>query len=227
MSLVDILSLDGLKQLSLTLTSAVQDHIWKLRSVSRQIKLALESNISLQINIRLNNAGEEGITAYFLQRWRGGVHLHCTRPWGPGSRWFAEVRDALAVGRLRLLILSVTVQGNNLHPLVKSLVEIGPAIQQLEITYRGKGTDLSAAGASLASLSHALTMKINFEGRDRGGSRACAWLRHLHALKIGINYISLRSVHPVSPCRTTAPTAPVPFSSEIMTATTRLLLQSQ
>jgi hypothetical protein len=195
MTLADILSMDGLLILTL-----VQDRVFTLRLVSRKIKMTLESNIFLKINIRINDTGVVGLKANFLQRWHGSVHLYCTRPWKPDSRWFNEISDALETDRLRPLSqLSLTVLGDKLHPLVATLVRFGSAIQRLELTYRGNGTELVAAAAPLASLGRALTMKICFQGRDHGGGQTCVWLQHLLASSISISSISLRPVHRPAP----------------------------
>jgi hypothetical protein len=190
MSLLDdILSLDGL----LALNPMVQDRLFDLRLLSRKTKMALESNLSLNINIRINDAGVEGLTANFLQKWNGSLHLYYTHPWKPGSRWFQEVRDALALSRLRpLRLLSLSVEGSNLHPLVGMLVGIESAIQKLELSYRGNGTELIFAAAALGSLGRALTMEISVEGSDRGGSQTSAWTQL--ASTIRISSISLRPV---------------------------------
>eukprot|EP00291_Cryptomonas_curvata_P026952 CAMPEP_0172175322 /NCGR_PEP_ID=MMETSP1050-20130122/14159_1 /TAXON_ID=233186 /ORGANISM="Cryptomonas curvata, Strain CCAP979/52" /LENGTH=176 /DNA_ID=CAMNT_0012847403 /DNA_START=8 /DNA_END=535 /DNA_ORIENTATION=- len=149
MPLADILSLDDLN-LYLPL---VQDRVLQLRLVSRDIMLALESKIFAEINIRINDAGVDCLTADFLQRWHGKMHLHCTRPWTPDSRWFKEVRDALLLDRLRpLSLLSLSVTGNNLHSLVETLIGLGTAIQQLEIAYHGNGAELLAAATPIAFL---------------------------------------------------------------------------
>ncbi len=177
----------------------VQDRILQLRLVSRQIMIALESNFYLSIKIRINAAGVENLTAGFLQRWNGRIHLECRHPWTPGSKWFTALRDAFWVSRRRPLgLLSLLVMGKDLHPLVETLVGIGTAIQQLEITYLGNGTELLAAAAAFANLSPALTMNIYLEGRDPGGSQMSLWWQHLVASSIRIKSISYRSVQKVT-----------------------------
>jgi hypothetical protein len=191
MRLADILSLDGLHRIS----TVVQDRILTLRLVSRKIMMALESNVFINIHLHINDAGVDHLTSNLLTRWHGSVHLYCTRPWNPDSRWFKEVRDALSFGRLRPLSrLSVSVLGNNLHPLVESLVGITPAaIKQLEIDYRGDGAVLLAAAGPFAALGSALTMKISVEGTDHGAKQISSWLQHLLKSSIRIKSISFRS----------------------------------
>jgi hypothetical protein len=191
-SLASVLSLDGLH---VSLTTVVQDRLLRLRLVSRKIKLALESNIFIKINIHINDAGFEGLKACFVERWHGRVHLHCTRPWDLDSQWFKEIRDALKMHRLRpLSLLHLSVQENNLHQLVEALSEMTPAIQQLEIEYLGNGTELRAAAAPLASFGPALTMQISIQGMDPGGDQTSSWLEHLLASSISICAISFRTV---------------------------------
>jgi hypothetical protein len=189
MSLADILSLDG------TLPNMMQDRILLLRLVSREIMIALETNISLQINLRIYDSGDKNLSAEFLKKWHGGVHLHCSCLWNPEGRWFKEVADALLLGQLRPLnLLSLSVEGRYLIPLVETLSEIGPAIQQLEITYRGNRADLLAAAAPLAALGHTLTTNIYIEGKDPAGLMM-TWLL---ASSINISSISFRSSSPFS-----------------------------
>jgi hypothetical protein len=191
MLLAAILSLDGI---SLT-WPRIADCVLKLRLVSRAIMSALESNPSLNINIHITDTGVNSLTVHFLQRWQGKVNLHCTRPWSLNSRWFIVVSDALLSGRLRpLSILSLSVEGKNLPPLVNTLAEIGPSIKQLEITYSGDDTELLAAAASLAILGHTLTMKISVQGSDPGERQTCMWLQNLLASSICISSMSFRYV---------------------------------
>jgi hypothetical protein len=189
--LAAVLSLDGI---SLT-WPRVEDCVLRLRLVSRAILSALESNPSLKINIYITETGVKSLTVHFLQRWQGNVCLHCTHPWKLGSRWFIVVSDALISGRLRpLSILSLSVEGKNLLPLVNTLVETGSALQQLEITYHGDESELLAAAASLAILGHALTMKISVQVSEPGGRHTCMWLQNLLASSIVISSVSFRYV---------------------------------
>ena len=107
------------------------------------------------------------------------------------SRWFTTVKDALLSARPRpLSLLSLSIRGNNLHPLVETLVVMGTAIPQLEIAYLENGKDiLAAAAAPIAFLGRALTMKIFVEGSDPKGHRMSLWLPRLVA-SIRINSIS-------------------------------------
>jgi hypothetical protein len=190
--LVDILSIDQ----NVNLSVVIQDHVLKLRLVNKRIKNVLESNPFLIINIRINDAGVESLTADFLQRWRGKVNLSCTRLWNADSTWFNECRNALLSGRLRpLSLLSLSVAGNDLALLAELLVVIAPAIQQLIITYQGTGKSLIAAVAPLASIGRSLTMEISAEEKDSGGILASTWLQHLRASSIRLGSVSLRSIH--------------------------------
>ena len=171
----------------------VPDHILKLRLVCKRIKLALESNVNINISICINKAGVEGLNAAFLQRWCGRVQLHCTHLCNLRSRWFREVRDALVLDRLRpLSLLSLSVEGRNLFPLVEKLVGMGPAIQELQLNYIGNNTELLAAAALLATIGRALTMKISIDRCGPRGGQPHAWLQQLSSIRI--KSISFRSV---------------------------------
>ena len=201
MSLADIFSLD----LPLIL-ALVQDRLLQLRLVSKTIMLALESHPSIEIKIRINVAGMENLSVDFLQRWNGRMQLECEHKCTPDSRWFNTVRDALLSARLRpLSLLSLSISGNDLHSLVETFIVMGTAIQQLEIAYLGNGEELLAASARIASLGHALTMKIFVEGRDPGGRQTSLWLQRLAASSIRINSISFRSVPPLPTRHTSCP----------------------
>ena len=206
MPLDDILSLDALQK-TLTL---IQDRALQLRLVSRKIKMTLESNIFLKINIHINDAGVEGLATGLLQKWRGNVCLHCTRPWNRDSRWFQEVSDALLLGRLRPLgLLSLSVQGHNLLPLIKSLVRIGPLINQLEIAYLGNGAEIVAAATDIASLRQTLAMKISVEKNYPEESQPILWFHLLQASSVRINSLSVRSISlplATTPCYPPCPT---------------------
>jgi hypothetical protein len=196
MSLAEALSLDGL------LATMIQDQILTLRLVSREIRMALESNACLHIDLRINDSGVESLTAGFLKKWHGRVHLQCSFPWNPDSIWFKEVRDALLLGQLRPLnLLKLAVHGRHLIHLcemLSSLSEKGPAaIRQLEITYSGNGEQLLAAAAQLALLGHTLTMSISVLGNDPAGRTMYLWLQHLLASRINIKSISLRLSSPL------------------------------
>ncbi len=160
----------------------------------------LESNASLPINLRINDSGVGQLTAGFLKRWRGHVRLHCTRRWHPGSRWFSrEVRDALVSGQLKPLgLLSLSVQGRALLPLIEMLLEIGSAILQLEITYAGNGSELLSVATPFASLGHTLTMNISVQGQDSEGREISSWMHRLLESRIKIKSLNLRSSIPSS-----------------------------
>jgi hypothetical protein len=184
--LADILSLE-------LLPIMIQDRILMLRLVSRTTLTALESNASIPVNLRIKNSG---LTAGFLKRWCGDVRLHCTHRLHPGSRWFREIRDALVTGQLKPLgLLSLSIEGYDLLPLIEMLVEIGPAIRQLEITYRGNGTELLAVAAPLASLGRTLAMNISVQGKDSAGTMS-SWMHRLLDSNITINSLTLRSSTP-------------------------------
>jgi hypothetical protein len=183
MPLIDVLSLDGL-DLAMPL---VQDRVLLLRLVSRKFMLAMESNFSLKLNFRINAAGADSLTACFLQRFHGIVHLHCARPWVPSIKWFDEISEALVLGRLRpLRLLCMSVEGNNLRPLVEILVGLVPAVQQLEIAYRGNCAEILAAVAPIASLGHALTMDLIISMQEFGSCshQESLLLRHLSSVRI-------------------------------------------
>ena len=186
MSLADILSLDGI------LPAMIENRILMLRPVSRNVMMALESNIYLHIKLRIKYSGVKGLTA-FLKRWHGSVHLHCFLPWNPDDSWFKEVSDALLLGQLRPLeLLKISVEGCQLIPLTENLSKIGPAIRRLEITFIGNGAQLLAAAAALASLGNTLTMKLTVLGEDHAGRMMSLWLQRLLASNINIDSISLR-----------------------------------
>jgi hypothetical protein len=154
------------------------------------MKMALQSNSCLKINFCISNVGVVGLKPEFLQRWKGSIHIYCTRKWTPESKWFEEVRDALFLSRLRPLgLLALSVQGHNLLPLVHALVGIESAIAQLQITFCGEGKQINAAALPLAALGCALTMDIFFE--EHRGGQVSAWLQNLLASNIRI--ISYRS----------------------------------
>ncbi len=187
---MDIFSLD----LPLILALA-QDRVLQLRLVSKALMAALESNSSMHIKIRINAAGIENLSESFLRRWKGRLQLECKEPCTADSRWFNTVKDALLSARLRpLSLLGLSIRGNDLHPLVESLVVVGTTIQQLEIDYVGNCGKILAAAAPIASLGHALTMKISVEGSDRGGRQMSLWLPRLVASSVRIRSLSLRSV---------------------------------
>jgi len=231
MSLAKALSIDGL------LPTMIQHQILKLRLVSREIMMVLESNTCLQINLRINDSGVKGLTAGFLKRWHGRVNLQCSCPWNPDSRWFKEVRDALLLGQLRPLnLLNLSVRGHDLIALgemLSSLSEKGPAILQLKITYRGNGEELLAAAAPLASLGQTLTMRISVLGTDPAGSTMSLWLQRLLTSSININSISLRSSPPLqcpsclhTPCHSflaRTPIQPAAIPSSLRPAFPRVL----
>jgi hypothetical protein len=186
MPLDDILSLDALH-------IAIQVPVLQLRLVSRKIKMALESNISLKINIHINEAGMEGLKIGLLNKWRGNVCLHCTRPWSPGSRWFQVVSDDLLLGQLRpLSLLSLSVQGRNLLPLVNTLERIRPMIKQLEVAYFGNGAEILAAATPIASLRHTLTMRISVTRNCPEDSQPILWFHRLLASSVRIKSLSVR-----------------------------------
>jgi hypothetical protein len=191
-----MISLLSIFSLELPIIAAlVEDRVLELRLVSKTMMMALESNSSMNINIRISVAGMENLSADFLRRWNGRLQLECRRPCAPDSGWFKSVRDALLSGRLRpLSLLSLSISGNNLHPFVETLVLIGTAIQQLEISYLGNCEELIAAAPPIASLGHALTMKISVRGSDPGGRQASLWLQCLVASSIIICSLSFRSV---------------------------------
>jgi len=177
------------------IAALVEDRVLELRLVSKTIMMALEANSSMHINIQISVAGMENLSADFLRRWNGRLQLECRHPCAPDSGWFKTVRDALLSGRLRpLSLLSLSISGNNLHPFVETLVVIGTAIQQLEISYLGNCAEILAAAAPIASLGHALAMKISVEGSDPGGRQASLLLQRLVASSIIIRSLSFRSV---------------------------------
>ena len=192
MTLVDIISIDGLP---LTLTM-IEDRVLQLRLISRKMMTALESNYSMNIKIRINDAGVNNLSAAFLQRWHGRIYLECTYPCNSDIRWFREVTYALLSARLRPLSqLGLAVYGGDLRSVVETLVGIRTAIQQLEIVFDGDGKELLAASAPISSLGHALTLKLSILGSDPGGRQTSLWLQHLVSSSIRISSISFWSVY--------------------------------
>ena len=98
----------------------------------------------------------KNLSADFLRRWNGRVQVGCKYHCTPDSKWFNTVKDALLSARLHpLSLLSLSIRGNDLYPLVETLVAMGTAIQQLEIAYIGNSGELLAtAAAPIASLGH-------------------------------------------------------------------------
>ena len=173
----------------------VQNRVMHLRLVSKTIMMALQSNSSLNVKFRINAAGMENLSTDFLEKWRGRIQLECKLPCTSDSRWFNTVRYALLSARLRpLSLLSLSISGKDLHSLVETLVVMGTVIQQLEIAYLGNGEELLAAAAPIASLGHALTMKISVQGEDPGGRQMSLWVKRLIASSIRIISLSFRSV---------------------------------
>jgi hypothetical protein len=191
MSLLDVLSLDGLH---LALSEAVEDRLSNLRLVSRDIKRALEKNACLKINVYVSNEEEQSLMADFLQRWQGSLNLHYTRRgWTPDSTWFKGFKDAILLGRFRPpSLLSLLVDESNLLQLAEALRVISTAIQRFRILYQGKGAELLAAAEPLASLGRALTLEISLKGEDLGGAQTSLWLQQLHASSIEPCSISFR-----------------------------------
>jgi hypothetical protein len=204
----------------LTLEQVAQGSILKLRSVNREIKYALETNVFLTIDIRLNDAGAEGMKASFLQRWRGGLNLYCTIQWTIESKWFKEMKDAIVLNQLRPpTLLSLSVEDINMLPLSKSLAEIGPAIQQIIIVYRGYTSEFLKAIDSITVLRGALIMEISIIGADVGGVQTAALLERLLASSIRLECISLRwtcllrsHAFPSFRCHVTTTVPPLPPS---------------
>jgi hypothetical protein len=131
-----------------------------------------------------------GLKPEFLQSWNGSIHLYCTRQWTPEFRWFEEVRDSLLLSRLRpLSLLSLSVKGHNLLPLVQALVGTGSVIAQLQITFFGTGKNILDAATPLAALGCTLTMDITIE---ENLGQVSAWLQNLLASSIRINSLSFR-----------------------------------
>ncbi len=187
----------------LSLALVVQDRVLGFRLVSRGIATIVESNTQIKIKISINNAGVSGLNAKFLLRWGGSMFLRCTCPWDPGSRWFKEVSDAIESRRMRPLgLLSLSVHGNNLHPLIEALQvllfrRIEPAIKQLEIAYFGNCRELIAASQHLESLNHSLTMSLTMRSLQDSSSQR--QLRFSWTSSIKILSLSLRQVCGLSP----------------------------
>jgi hypothetical protein len=198
MSLEAVLSLPDLHQIHLSLALVVQDRVLVFRLVSRGIAIIVESNTHFKIKISINDDGVNGLNAKFLLRWGGSMFLRCTCPWDPGSRWFNEISDAIESRQMRPLgLLSLSVNGNNLHRLIEALQvllfrRIEPAIKQLEIAYYGHCRELIAASQHLKSLNHCLTMSLTM--RSLQDSSFQRQLRFFWTSSIKILSLSLRQV---------------------------------
>jgi hypothetical protein len=188
-----VMALVGIFELPV-ISALVQDRWLQLRLVSKEIMLALESNPFTCIKIRINVTGMEHLSADFLQRWNGRVQLECKHPCTISSRWFNTVKNALLSARLcPLSLLSLSIRGNDLHPLVETLLVMGTTIQQLKISYLGNGKDLLDNATPIASLGHNLTMQISVIGSDVRGRQLSLWVQHLAASSIRIISLSFRS----------------------------------
>jgi hypothetical protein len=105
--------------------------------------------------------------------------------------WFEHVRRALVSKEvsdplvsnqpqpLRLSLLNMSVENNNLDPLVEKLNMIKPTIQQLKNEYCGHGKELHTASAAVASLGRESTMDITVYENDHGGRCLSTWLHRL------------------------------------------------
>ncbi len=204
MSLAAVLSLPDLHQMHLPLALVVQDRVLGFRLVSREIAIIVESNALFKIKISINDAGVKGLNAKFLLRWGGTVFLRCTCPWEPTSKWFKEVSDAIESRQMRPLgLLSLSVNGNDLHRLIEALQNllfrrIEPAIKQLEIAYFGNYRELIAASQHLEPLNHCLTMSLTMRSLQDWISQS-ELLRFFRKSSLKIISLSLRQVCGLSP----------------------------
>ncbi len=73
------------------IAALVEDRVLELRLVSKTMMMALESNSSMHINVRISGAGMENLSADFLLRWNGSLQLECRNPCTPDSEWFKTV----------------------------------------------------------------------------------------------------------------------------------------
>ncbi len=165
------------------LAALVEHCVLELRLVSKTIMMALEANSSMHINIRISVAGIKKIIRIYRQTFcKGGME---------GCNWSADAHaPPTADGSTRLKMLSCVPDYASSACLVETLMVIGTAIQQLEISYLGNCAELLAATAPIASLGFALTMKISVEGSDPGGRQASLLLQSLVASSIIIRSLS-------------------------------------
>ncbi len=133
-ALQDVFLTDGLRPM------LSRGRVLKMRAVSKTIWQTLQSDCGTSIVFSISPAGVHSLTAEFLQRWNGSMHLECVHPLTPESRWFQAVRNAFPSGRTPSLgLLSLSVSGEYLIPLAETLVGEGTggiAIQELEISVK-------------------------------------------------------------------------------------------
>ena len=178
------------------LTQMIQSQVLKLRLVSKDIKMYLESNKFLIVKFSVTEAGVQQLKSDFLVRWQGYLHLYCKQQWKPESPCFLEFKAALVLYReepIKLKVLGLIVEGQGLNLLAEQLKDIRPRLEQLSVSYRGKSEDLIAAAAeSHFSMFRAATIEISIDGIDPGGNKTYTWLQRLHEMKIDLASVTIR-----------------------------------
>ena len=181
----------------------MSNYLVVLRTVSTEMKHALESNPDLTVNIRIGLAGIKHLQLSFLLRWKGTLNVYCRHEWQLSGAWFYEVTKALADGRLDSInIMGLVVDGQNLPFLVENLQPLcaasSPKIRKLNLEFRWKGTpDIATSAPVLVSLSRAATafrMDLSLEGcesSERVSDRAREWMSVLSEAGIALFSLSL------------------------------------
>ena len=197
--LVDMFSVHGAHK-SL---KAMGDYLVVLRTVSKDMKQALESNPDLTVNIRIGSDGIKHLQLGFLLRWKGTLNLYCHYEWKPDSTWLCEVTNALADGRLdNINIMGLVVDGQNLPYLAKNLMSLceisPPKIRQLNFGFHWKGKpEIASTAPVLVSLSRAAVafrVDLSLEGYESSvpvSDRAREWMSLLSEANIALSSISL------------------------------------
>ena len=164
-----------------------------MRLVNKCIKIALETNPSLDVILYVSQIQSEKLLLDFLLRWKGVLHVYFKKQWQPCCAWLLEFKMAFISGMLRApKTLGLVVEGAALHSLSEALADLRPKIEHLNLSYRGNREDLLAESAALPALGCIVTMDIFDLGKDLDGTQTRALLRRLSELKIGLRSISLR-----------------------------------
>ena len=199
--LVSLFSIDGVSQnaemLFITGTCAM-----KLRAVCSSMKEVLEENADIAVNIHLTPAGTKEMTASFLLRWKGSIHLNCKHEWRRTSPWFVALVHALSSDAPPIIkSLHLLLRGSGVESLSESLTAVITrpcTLHLLHVAFRGRDFVASAAPLdALARAARAVRLDLHLAGRDAGGRRACRSLQLLRDAAIEPTVLALRSA-PIS-----------------------------
>jgi hypothetical protein len=176
--------------------NVIEDYALTLRAVHPVLRTIIHENEHLNVHLFISPAGFYGLSAQFLQRWRGTLNIRCEYDCDAECPWFKVFRYVLQSNtRPKFGFLRVSAHGANFSPLMHSLAYPMPhhrSVMEVCITFEGQKEDIMDAQTALICLGGQVTVSIDATiAKTTWGSRENDLLRQFDNTRLRFEGLSL------------------------------------